>query len=150
MGNNQFHTGRRNTMEEAIPFATDAWIKRLGEACNNSETYRQAARNWEGDLYFVVEPEGRLKEPVFMYIDLYHGQCRQAFVPEDPASVTPEFTISGPLSAWKQLADGNVDPIKMLLTRKLVLKGNMAKVMRNVKAAHALVSCSTSFETEFP
>jgi putative sterol carrier protein len=136
-------------MKDAIPFATDAWIKRLGEECNNSESYRQAAKNWEGDLYFIVDPEGDLKEPVYMYIDLYHGQCRQAFVPEDPHAMSPEFTIRGPVSAWKQLADKQVDPIKMLLTRKLVLKGNMAKVMRNVKAAHALVSCSTQFETKF-
>ncbi len=137
-------------MGSAVPFATDAWIKRLGEECNNSPSYRQAAKNWEGDLYFIVEPEGNLKEPVYMYIDLYHGKCRQAFVPDDPSGVTPEFTIRGPISAWRELAEKKVDPIKMLLTRKLVLKGNMAKVMRNVKAAHELVSCSTKFETEFP
>ena len=142
--------GEKELMKDAIPFATDAWIKRLGEECNRSQTYYEAARNWEGDLYFVVEPEGELTEPVYMYIDLYHGRCRQAFVPKDHTSLKPEFTISGPLSAWKQLADKKTDPIKMLLTRKLALKGNMAKVMRNVRAAHALVNCSVQFETDFP
>ncbi len=137
-------------MGDAIPFATDAWIKRLGAACNSSETYRQAAKNWEGDLYFIVEPEGSLTEPIYMYMDLYHGQCRQAFIAEDPTALTPEFTISAPLSRWKELAEKKTDPIKMLLTRKLSLKGNMAKVMRNAKAAQALVNCSTSFETRFP
>ncbi len=137
-------------MEGSIPFATDAWIKQLGAECNKSETYRQAARNWEGDLYFIVEPEGRLEEPVYMYIDLYHGHCRQAFVPEDYTSLNPEFSISAPVSVWKEIADGKIDPIKALLTRKLSLKGNMAKIMRNVKAANALIDCSTNFETEFP
>lgn len=136
-------------MGDAIPFATDAWIKRLGQECNNSQAYYEAARNWEGDLFFVVEPEGSLTQPVYMYIDLYHGRCRQAFVPDDHTSLSPEFTISGPPSAWRQLADKKADPIKMLLTRKLSLKGNMAKVMRNVRAAHALVNCSTQFETTF-
>lgn len=137
-------------MGDGIPFATDAWIKRLGEECNNSEFYRQAAKNWEGDLYFIVEPEGSLEQPIYMYMDLYHGQCRQAFIAKDPHSLTPEFSISAPLSAWKELAEKKSDPIKMLLTRKLSLKGNMAKVMRNAKAAQALVNCSISFETEFP
>jgi putative sterol carrier protein len=137
-------------MGDPIPFATDAWIKRLGDECNRSEAYRQAARNWEGDLYFIVEPEGSLKQPIYMYMDLYHGQCREAFIPEDPAALTPEFSISGPLSAWKELANKKVDPIKLLLTRKFALKGNMAKVMRNAKAAQALVNCSTNFETKFP
>jgi putative sterol carrier protein len=137
-------------MGGAVSFATDAWIKRLGQACNQSESYREAARNWEGDLYFIVEPEGRLQQAVYMYIDLYHGRCRQAFVPEDHTTLTPEFYISGPVSAWKELAEKKIDPIRALLTRKLSLKGNMAKIMRNIKAANALMDCSTSFETEFP
>ncbi len=137
-------------MDRAVTFATDAWIKQLGQACNKSERYREAARNWEGDLYLIVEPEGRLQEPVYMYIDLYHGRCRQAFVPADHTTLTPEFYISGPVRAWKEIADKKIDPIKALLTRKLSLKGNMAKIMRNVRAAYALLDCSTSFETEFP
>ena len=137
-------------MGNGIPFATNAWIKRLGDECNNSELYRQAARNWEGDLYFIVEPEGTMKEPVYMYMDLFHGQCREAFIADDPTILTPEFSISGPLSAWKELAHDKADPIKMLLTRKLSLKGNMAKVMRNARAAQALVNCSKKFETLFP
>ena len=137
-------------MGDAIPFATDAWIKRLGEECNNSQTYYEAAKNWEGDLYFIVEPEGDLTEPVYMYIDLYHGRCRRAFVPKNHKELTPEFSISGPISAWMQFADKKADPIKILMTRKLSLKGNMAKVMRNVRAAYALVSCSKNIETKFP
>lgn len=137
-------------MGGAVTFATDAWIKRLGDECNKSEAYREAARNWEGDVYFIVEPEGCLKETVYMYIDLYHGRCRQAFVPEDYTALTPEFCIRGPVSTWKEIADKKIDPIKALLIRKLALKGNMAKIMRNVKAAYALLDCSTSFETKFP
>ncbi len=137
-------------MSDAIPFATDAWIKRLGEACNKSETYREAAKNWEGDLYVIVEPEGRLQETVYMYLDLYHGQCREAFVPADPTALTPEFYISGPVSVWKAIAEKKMDPMKALFTRKITLKGNMAKVLKNVKAANELVNCTTQFATEFP
>ncbi len=39
-----------------IKFATDEWIKALMEVINKSEAYAQAARNWEGDFYFIVEP----------------------------------------------------------------------------------------------
>jgi len=137
-------------MPEAIPFATDAWIQRFGEECNKSEAYREAAKNWEGDVYVIVEPEGRLQQAVYMYIDLYHGQCRRAFIPDDPGAVTPEFYISGPVSAWRDIAEKKLDPIKALFTRRISLKGNMAKVMRNVKAANELVNCTTRFKTEFP
>ena len=137
-------------MSGAIPFATDAWIKRLGEECNKSMVYREAARDWEGDLYFVVEAEGRLEKNVYMYLDIYHGECRQAFVPEDYTALNPEFWISGSLSAWREVTEKKMDPLKALLTRKLSLKGSMTKMMRVSKAAEALVNCFTSFDTEFP
>jgi putative sterol carrier protein len=99
------------------------------------------------DLYVIVEPEGQLQKD--LYTDLYHGQCRQAFIPADHASMTPEFHISGPVSVWKAIAEKKLDPIKALFTRQITLKGNMAKVLKNVKAAQELVNCTTGFETNF-
>lgn len=137
-------------MAEAIPFATDAWIKQLRAECNKSEAYREAAKNWEGDIYFIVEPDGHRQEPIYMYMDLYHGQCRRAFLAEDCTAMDPEFRISGPMKVWQAIAQRKMDPIKALLTRQLSVKGNMSKIMRNVRAANELVNCTTRFETEFP
>jgi putative sterol carrier protein len=136
--------------DEKIQFATDAWIKQLHEEVNKSEAYRQAARNWEGDFYFVIEPEGSLAEPVYMYMDLWHGESRNAFVVQDPIVKSPEFIISAPVSTWKEVVELRLDPIKGLLTRKLKLKGNMPKIMRAVKAANELVLCTTHIPTKFP
>jgi len=137
-------------MSNPIPFATDAWIKRLADECNKSPAYRDAARNLEGDVYFVVEAEGRLEKNVYMYLRLCRGECNQACVPEDHTALNPEVWISGPVSAWKEIAEKNIDPLKALLMRKLSLRGSMAKVIRHSKVAQALMSCSESFETNFP
>ena len=88
-------------MSDPVLFATEAWVKRLAEAVNNSDSYRRAARNWEGDFYFIVEPDGVVAKPIYMYMDLYHGQCRQALLPEDPAAFEPEFQVSGKLRVWQ-------------------------------------------------
>jgi putative sterol carrier protein len=40
--------------------------------------------------------------------------------------------------------------MKGLLTRQLKLQGNMAKIMRAVKAANELVLCATRVPTDFP
>jgi putative sterol carrier protein len=136
--------------EDKITFATETWIKRLHEEVNKSEAYRQVAKTWEGDFYFVVEPEGSLTEPVYMYMDLWHGESRDAFIAEDPAVKNPEFVISAPVSTWKDVIQLRLDPMKGLMTKKLKLKGNMAKIMRAVKAANELVRCTTRVSTEFP
>jgi putative sterol carrier protein len=137
-------------MEEKVLFATETWIKCFHAEVNKSEAYRQAARTWEGDFYFVVEPEGSLTEPVYMYMDLWHGESREAFIAQDPSMKSPEFVISAPVSTWKDVIELRLDPMKGLMIKKLKLKGNMAKIMRAVKAANELVRCTTHVPTEFP
>lgn len=136
--------------EERLLFATEAWIQQFHDEVNSSEAYRQAAKNWEGDFYFVVEPEGSLTEAAYMYMDLWHGESRDAFITRDPAVKDPEFIISAPVSAWKDVIELRLDPMKGLMTKKLKLNGNMAKIMRAVKAANELVRCTTRVPTEFP
>lgn len=136
--------------DEKIQFASDAWIERFHQEVNKSEAYRQVAKTWEGDFYFVVEPEGSLTEPIYMYVDLWHGESREALIAQDPSVKDPEFIIRAPVSTWKDVIELRLDPIKGLMTKKLKLKGNMAKIMRAVKAANELVRCTTRISTEFP
>jgi putative sterol carrier protein len=133
-----------------IPFGSDEWIKTLMVKVNESEAYRSAAKTWEGDFYFIVEPEGSVTEPVIMYMDLWHGDCRDAFIVEDESVKNPEFRINASVGAWKQVITKQLDPIQALMTRRLKLKGNMMKIMRAVKAAQELVNCCTQVPTEFP
>lgn len=138
-------------MTDKIDFGTEAWIQQLMVELNNSEAYAEAAKNWEGDIYFVVEPKGsQLTEKIYMYVDLWHGKCRHAEVPDDPAKFKPEFTISGTVKSFKEVIDDGLDPMKAMLTRKLKLTGNMAKIMKNVKSANQLVHCCTYIPTNFP
>ena len=46
----------------AIRFPSDAWIKALMEDLNKSEAYAEAAKTWEGDFCFIVEPGGTLEQ----------------------------------------------------------------------------------------
>ncbi len=133
-----------------IRFDTDEWIKALCQELNQSESYAQAAKNWEGDFYFIVEPGGAIEEPVIFYVDLWHGNCRDAFLVTDEGEKQPVFRMSAPLSSWRKVLEKELDPIQGLMTRRLKLKGNMAMIMRNVKAAQELVECCTHIETEFP
>jgi putative sterol carrier protein len=132
-----------------IRFATEDWIKALMTELNQSDAYRAAAKDWEGDFYFVVNA-GSLPSPVYLYMDLWHGECRAAYAVAEPASKTPEFTIEASLPTWHKVVDKKLDPIQGLMTRQLKLTGPMIKVMKAPKAAMELVQCCTRIETEWP
>jgi putative sterol carrier protein len=134
----------------SIPFPSDAWIKAMMQDLNVSEAYLEAAKNWEGDFYFVVEPGGSLGQPVTLYMDLFHGKCRDAFEVPDPASKKPAFRLTGPVATWKKVMTKKLDPMQAMMTGQLKLQGNMATVMRNVRAAKELVESCTRIDTDFP
>ncbi|MBP1693484.1 MAG: hypothetical protein H6Q37_1367 [Chloroflexi bacterium] len=60
-------------------FPTDDWVKVVMDKLNADPKYAQVARNWEGDMVFVVEPGGVLTDTVTFYLDLWHGKCRDAY-----------------------------------------------------------------------
>jgi putative sterol carrier protein len=139
-----------NVMTVAILFGSAEWLEAFHRAVNSSVAYAEAAKTWEGDFYFVLEPEGSMKEPVYYYIDLWHGKSRKAFVVRDASDEQPEFMISAPIRIWKRVIEKQLDPIQGLVTRQLRLKGNLGKVLRAVKAAKELVNCCAEVPTEFP
>jgi len=131
-------------------FGSEEWVKALQEAINASEAYAEAAKTWEGDFYFIVEPGGPIEKEMVMYMDLWHGKCREAAVYEDRTAKTPAFVISAPLSVWRKVIEKKADPIQGMMTRQMKIQGDMVKIMKAVKAARELVECTTKVPTEFP
>ncbi len=134
----------------SIDFATEEWIKALMAELNKSESYREAAKNWEGDFYWIISGIPGADKPVYLYVDLWHGACRDAYVAPDPAARSPEFVIEANYPVWRKVVDKKIDPIQGLVTRQLKLKGNMLKILKAPKAATELVHCATLIQTTWP
>jgi putative sterol carrier protein len=133
----------------SFPFPTDAWIKAFMADLNSSAAYLDAAKNWEGDFFFIIEPGGSLQEPVSLYMDLWHGQCRDAYA-VNGSKPNPVFRLSGPVITWKKVMTKQLDVMQAMITGQLRLQGNMAMIMRNVRAAKELVEACTRISTDFP
>jgi putative sterol carrier protein len=131
-------------------FPSDEWIKALMDELNKSDSYREAAKNWEGDFYFVINEGTGVPQDVYLYMDLWHGECREAFEATEVSTKSPEFVIRAPLAAWRKVIEKKVDPIRALMTRQLKLQGTMTKIMKSPKAATELVECCTLVETTWP
>lgn len=137
-------------MQMAIPFPSDAWVKELCGILNKNQAYQNAAAKWEGDLIFVVEAGAGATQEHYLYMDLWHGQCRNARELTGDEEVAAEFMISAPLPTWKRVIGGQLDPIRALTGRQLKLKGNLLKILKTPKAAIELVNCSKTIDTQWP
>ncbi|MFX1297952.1 MAG: SCP2 sterol-binding domain-containing protein [Promethearchaeota archaeon] len=152
-----------------VKVGTQEWLDAYREALNNNPAYMEAAgpkgfppNGWEGDFAFVIEPSGPLDHTIYQFIGLYHGECTDAkimneddFVFVKPGEKAPEgklaveFIYSAKYDNWIPILKNELDGTKALLMGKAKLKGDMAKVMRAVKAAQELTRTAASLDTEF-
>lgn len=131
-------------------FPSAEWVEAFKDALNASEAYKVSGAKWEGDFYFVISAGKGIPEPVKFYLDLWHGECREAYIVDGDDDKNPEFVIEGTIDTYKQVFDKKLDPIRALVSRKLKLKGNLGKIMRSVKATLDLVNAAASVDTVYP
>lgn len=130
-------------------FPTVEWLQSLMEKLNTDEKYALVARNWEGDMLFQIDPGAALVSPKSFYLDLWHGQCRDAFELDGSREVKPVFTLKGPYENYVRLLKGDLEPMQALLTRKLGVQGNMAILMRSVPTVLDFVRCCREVTDSF-
>jgi putative sterol carrier protein len=123
-------------------FPEDEWLFALIDKLNTDEKYAQVARNWEGDMLFIVEPGGSLTQEKKFYLDLWHGKCRGGFVvDETKADTKAVFTLRAPYDNYVRLLRGEMEPMQALLTRKIGVQGQMAVLMKSVPTVLDFVRC---------
>lgn len=114
-------------------FPSEEWLKGLESKLNSDQRYAELAKRWEGDLFFLIEAEGNLKEPLTFYLDLWHGKCRKIeYNPPPDSHPDSVFILSATYGNITAILTGKLNPMTAMMTSKLKVKGSMAYMMRNV------------------
>jgi putative sterol carrier protein len=133
-------------------FPTDRWFREFVAVINASDRYREAAADWEGDIAFQIEaePDKGVPHTVWGWLDLWHGACRSGGVVEEAKGSASRYVIAAPYSRWKEVLQGDLDPIRGMMQGKLRVKGDLPTIVRYVNAANELVHLTGTIDTQFP
>ncbi|NOY89880.1 MAG: Fis family transcriptional regulator [Deltaproteobacteria bacterium] len=140
--------------EEGFDFPSDAWTAAYKDALNGSERYREAGKPWTfGAVAMVVsaDPALGLDEDMGMILDVHQGHCNSTNLVRgmDAVADTP-FVIVAPYARWRQVIEGELDPIKGMMEGKLKLtQGNLPTMIRYVESSRELVSSASRVPTRF-
>lgn len=114
-------------------FPSEEWLNELHERINGDERYAEVAKNWEGDLFFMIHPAGSLEKTLTFYLDLWHGKCRKVeYNPGQDKYPNPVFILSATYTDITAVLTGAMNPMTAMMTSKLKVKGSMGYMMRNV------------------
>ncbi len=131
-----------------VAFPSAEWAALFQKALNDNTAYAQAAAAWEGDLMFEVLPDAQAAKGPGIYLDLFHGQCRESRFVSDPATLNPEFVFRATRENWQRLMRHELDPVKAFLGGTIRMSGNPAKIMRFIGATKELVETAASVPTD--
>jgi putative sterol carrier protein len=122
-------------------FPSPEWMQEIKEKLNTDEQYASIAQKWEGNMRIVIEPDDKLKEPLWLYFDLWHGKCREAYFEDQSSTINPAFILKTSYGNIVKILSGEVGVMQALMTRMLGLRGNMVVMMRNVPTVLDFVRC---------
>ena len=130
-------------------FPSPEWLQGLESKLNSDQKYAQIAKNWEGDLLFLIEHEGGLQERLTFYLDLWHGTCRSVEYNPDPEKYSkPVFTLRSNYKNITAILTGKLDPMTAMMTNKLKVQGSLGYMMRNVPTVLDFVRCAREVTTD--
>lgn len=126
---------------EKAKFPSPEWVLATKEKFNTDEQYARIAKNWEGDLRLILEPDNSFPETIWLYWDLWHGKCRDAYVEDQSSERKPALIIIAPYSQFIKVLSGEVGVMQALMGRMVTVKGSMVLIMRNVPTVLEFVHC---------
>ena len=131
---------------------TQEWLDAWKQKIATSAEYREIAKNWEGSVSIIVNPDpGKgILEPIYIFTDYWHGDVGDFLICDKAKAETAKFVMSGDAARWKQVARKEVDSTKALMQGKLKLKGDLTYVVRNIKTVNKVIDLLCEMETIWP
>lgn len=133
----------------SIKFPSEEWVKEWENRLNTSESYAQAAANWEGDNLIVILPDENYTQTTYIYINLQHGKASDACLTKSLDEKKAAFTSTAPFGTWRKVLEGRMDVIQAMFSNKIKLVGSMAAIQRQPKATYELVKVAGTIDTDY-
>ena len=133
---------RREGESGPLIVTTPEWLDDVVHLIQGDEKYKRVARTWEGSCVLVFESgsDTIFKNNIYIYLDLFHGECRWGgLVPEDIGK-NGEYVLYSPYERWKMILNGELNVVRAIATGKLkLIPFDIKKAAKLAAAAQAAI-----------
>lgn len=114
---------------------------------NEDSTYAELARDLKESYTLVMqaEPNKGVKETLVLGFEIANGKMTEAWRGERKTT----FILSASYGAYVDILTGKLNVTKAFITRKLKIKGSLARLLKTSKATERFVDVLRTIPTEF-
>jgi len=144
-------TERLSKAQKPYILGSPEWVATFEKLIQEDEHYKEVAKTWEGTvvIHILSNPSAGLDGDIFMFMDLWHGDCRLVRLVPEEIGMSADFVLSGELERWQAVMKKELDVVKAMMQGKVKLKGSLPTIVRFVKASIRLVDLSAQIDTLF-
>ncbi len=142
---------RLEKIEKPYVMGSPEWVAAFEKNIQEDDHYKEVAKTWEGSVVIHIQgnPELGLDDDIFMFMDLWHGDCRSVRLVPREAGENGDYVLTGGFERWESVLKGELDVVKAMMQGKIKLKGALPEIVRYVKASIRLVELAAQIETRF-
>ncbi|HSW36352.1 MAG TPA: SCP2 sterol-binding domain-containing protein [Candidatus Limnocylindrales bacterium] len=144
---------KKRLAESKKPYimGTPEWVATYEKLIQEDENYKEVAKTWEGSvvIHILANPAKGLDDDIYMYMDLWHGNCRYVKLVPRATGESADFVLTGEMERWEAVMKRELDTTKAMMQGKIKLKGSLPKIVRYVKASLRLTELSAQIDTRF-
>jgi putative sterol carrier protein len=116
------------------------WAQELATRLNAMPEYRDSSENWQGSLIMAVLAEpGKLSQDVAIALNPTGGVIRDVRIVPNHQTSDADFILAGKYSFWKGVLQGKHDILSGVVTGKVRLKGNVFRLMLQLKTPDIII-----------
>jgi len=117
-------------------YGTLEWMETLRDRLNDSKEFKRAARGWNASLLYEILPEGGFEKDALLGLRVEDGAVVEVWEGE-PASAC-DYRITAPYGVFRAMNKGELNAVKAIVARKLKMKGNPTRLLRDSRPVNAL------------
>lgn len=142
---------RLEKIKKPYVMGSPEWVAAFEKNIQEDDHYKEVAKTWEGSVVIHIQgnPELGLDDDIFMFMDLWHGDCRSIRLVPREAGENGDYVLTGGFERWESVLKGELDVVKAMMQGKIKLKGALPEIVRYVKASIRLVELAAQIETCF-
>ena len=147
---------RKESQSKPYIVLSPEWASEVEEKIQNDGRYKEVAKTWEGSvtLVFKADSASGLDADLFVFMDLWHGQCHSAKIVPSEIGRSADYVLEAKYKRWKRVLKKDLNVVKEIATNQLKLVPfnfkKAAKLAAAAQAAIRLVDLSGEVSDKFP